>query len=261
LPKRKNQIQPGRNDIVVAGDVGSKLIKTMDKPSWRYSWNIDSAYVIHDDEEVHDIGMAITTDPENVFFDRNKLILMPNVENAKIVPLCLGAESLDIRNKEVLGLGWGIQYNEYPDIGSTRNPILSSCMTSEASLDKWKFQNCDMQRMKKNKRGKCNKKDPPPSYQQNQDQECRDNFIKAKKLQDIDDLSKTIAGKVRKIDKMYIYDANGKKTTCYNPTKLKQSGWCYLKDFKEKYDANYKGEDAWGICSPSCRLKKVLVMV
>ena len=159
LPKGINQIEPGRNDIVVAG--GSKLIKTMDKPSWRYRWNIDHAYVIHDDSQVHDIGMAITSDPKNLFFDPEKLLLMDNVENAKIVPLCLGAESLDIRNKEVLGLGWGIQYNEYPDIGSTRNPILSSCMTSEASLDKWKFQNCDMRRMKKNKRGQCNKKDPP----------------------------------------------------------------------------------------------------
>ena len=234
----------------------------MDKPSWRYSWNIDRAYVIHDDKDVHDIGMAIISDPQNLFFDRTALSLMPNLENAKIVPLCLGAESVNIRNKEVLGLGWGIQYSEYPDIGSTRNPILSSCMTSEASPDKWKFQNCDMQRMKKNnKKGKCNKKDPPPSYQPGQNPKCAGHFHVAKNLKDIDNPSKTIAGKVRKIDKMYIYDANGEKTTCYNPKKLKQSGWCFLKDFKEKHDANYKGEDAWGICSPSCQLKKVLVML
>ena len=73
--------------------------------------------------------------------------------------------------------------------------------------------------------------------------------------------------KLKRTDKMYIVGGNivygndakldwDKKEVCYNPMKLSTHGWCYLKDFPEKYEDGNKWNHipGWGICSPSCAL-------
>ena len=67
--------------------------------------------------------------------------------------------------------GWGQVYNEIPEHSSPsehRHPIISSCMTSEASPHLWKYRNCDMQSLiKSGPFGNyldCEKRELPPSY-------------------------------------------------------------------------------------------------
>ena len=62
----------------------------------------------------------------------------------------------------------------------------------------------------------------------------------------------------RRNGKVVIVDREGKEV-CYNPVKLSEHGWCYLKDFPEKHEDEMKNKrdkwnkiPGWGICSEGC---------
>ena len=242
------------NDIVVMGG-SSRLRDMLDDPNYQYRWTIDSAYIMSADIHEHDIGIAELTD--SVFFDKNTLNNPSGLRNARIVPICLGALGTEIRNKRVEGVGWGIMYQEAP-VSIPRNPIFSSCMTSEASPHQWKFQNCDMRRMRRPQgkhKWECDKINPPPSYKNGQTLICADLFKVTENTNDKENPGYTHRRKINDVQKIYTVQTNDNKNVmeCVNPNLLSRFGWCYLKDFPERHEEqNYQGVEAWGICSPSC---------
>ena len=266
----KNQIT-NDNTIVVSGGSNSAL----DLDNKRiFEWDIFAAYIIENDNTKHDIGIAELM-PDKMFFDSTKLMIQStstHLKNAHIIPICLGALNLnkkvDMSNTEIKGVGWGLLYEEIPDPKKlwsdnpdAEDPVYSSCMTSQASPGSWRFQNCDMQKMKKQKNPPtgniwtCEKTKPPPEYKNDQEERCQNYFIKFGKLIDKIDPTKDLTEKrLNDIDLMYVEDEDGKKIeeTCYNPRKLLEHGWCFLKDYPEKYKRKWKGGVAWGICSNSC---------
>ena len=266
-----NQLRPLLNEITVYG--GSYKESEMKSANYKYTWIMDFAYIMGDFES-YDVGVA-GVDPNNrKFFDTEKLF--KDLKKSKIVPLCLGKESLDITNKAVKGAGWGVEYEEIPKI-KPRKPIFSSCMTSQASPDMWRFQNCDLDRLSVSPGSKnleCYKKRSPPDYKKGQSQKCEKIFNDAQNILDGHWIipykigqspSKTIKDKLSKVDKIYLsstldpnerFDDLKDPEVCYNPDLLSNNGWCYLKDFPEKWEAQSAGKswnrEAWGICSPAC---------
>ena len=221
---------------------------------YKYTWKMDFGYVMDNDDNTYDIGIAgIDPDNKNKFFDKENLF--QNWKTSKIVPLCLAKESTDITNKVVQGAGWGRVYEEQPKT-TPRNPVFSSCMTNQASPDMWRFQNCDLDRLPISlpfrDKIECIKNQDPPDYKTGQSQKCQKIFNDA-------------GSKALNIDKIYlsenldpdeVFDDLEDPEICYNPNLLSNHGWCYLKDFPEKWEANAVGKpwnrEAWGICSPSC---------
>ena len=247
--------------MVVSGGSNSK------GKLWKLKWNIFAAYIINNNVKKNDIGIAELM-PDKMFFDSTRLMKQRRLKNAPIVPICLGALNLnnevDMSNTEIKGVGWGVIYEEVPDAsdtGGTRDPVYSTCMTSQASPDSWRFQNCDMEKMKTVKISStdniwtCEKSKPPPEYNIDQSERCQNYFSRFERLIDKLEPTKNLAEeRLNDIDVMYVEDKDGKKIkeTCYNPKKLLERGWCYLKDYPEKYKRNWKGGVAWGICSNSC---------
>ena len=258
LSSDKNQIVSGKNEITVYGG-RFKDIKTI-SPFFRSKWMAGSAYLMSNDDFVDDIGVVELLNI-HIIFDEKALKNDWDLHHgwdllhARIVPICLGASEFNIRHRDVRGLGWGKMYAESPDVvGQPRNPIYSSCMTNQASPDQWKFQNCDMKRMNAGIRWECDKTHPPPSYEDGQYDDCMKLFEKVKMLEDKKNPGKTIGERINKVDKIYEEYDNKKSLECINPDLLTNSGWCYLKDFPEKYEQpNWDPDrEAWGICSPSC---------
>ena len=193
--------------------------------------------------------------------------LLKNSRNAKIIPICLGTLNLDKKIKDktlIRQLGWGIKYEESPlkeDTAEQRDPIYSSCMTSQAGPEQWRFQNCDMKRMKKmgingKDTWKCDKINPPPDYQRvkGRTKRCRDYFDVANNIEDkLNDNKPLSETWLKDIDFILVEDKNGIPEKCYNEKILLTQGWCYLKDYKEKDLRQSKGLPAWGTCSSSCK--------
>ena len=250
-------------------DKWSELMK-----STEYTWEMDFAYVM----DISDIGIAgLEANNKKKFFNKKELLNTNTLRSSKIVPLCLGKEGLerDITPEYVIkGAGWGTTYEEAPPPSASgqRKPIFSSCMTSQTSPDMWRFQNCDLDRLDPN--FECIKKKDPPDYKKGQKKKCEKIFKQAKKIKDKDPLFKTIKEKLSKVDKIYLSDKLNKHKiiddeddpeVCYNPKKLSTNGWCYLKDFPEKWEAQARGEtwtrEAWGICSPGCDTTLLQVLI
>ena len=260
-----NQLRPLLNEITVYG--GSYKESEMMSANYQYSWIMDFAYIMGD-FETYDVGIAGINPHNKKFFKTEEVF--KDLKKSKIVPLCLGKESLDITNKDVKGAGWGVEYIEIPEV-KPRKPMYSSCMTSQASPDMWRFQNCDPGRLVPNLPGsknlECFKKIDPPDYKSGQKQKCEKIFNDAQNVKDEQTPSNTIKDKVAKIDKIYLsstldpnerFDDLKDPEICYNPELLSNNGWCYLKDFPEKWEAKSDpfakpwNREAWGICSPSC---------
>ena len=293
LNKGQNQIQYDENTIVVAG--GHKSAATLDNPTWKLRWDIDFAYIIDQPRTLkHDLGILeldatkYSSYNQKRFFKHDDLIIDGRLKHAKIVPICLGA--LDLRKKftsdtEVIQLGWGDMYQESPsmeDNEGIRDPTYSSCMTSKAShheIYDWRFQNCDMKRMKKRQRGRskkdiweCEKTLAPPDYEKEQDKKCENYFDIANNIDDDLEPETSISEtRMKNIDFIYVENCQGEKEKCFNPDLLSEFGWCYLNDFKEKKERKrsmdgtkvvekWQAGEAWGICSPSCRYMKVSKM-
>ena len=177
-------------------------------------------------------------------------------------------------------VGWGRKYEESPEGSPKRNPILSSCMTNEASPIQWKFQNCDMEALKKRgssmkEHWECEKIKPPPGYEnQKHHQRCNGYFRKAENarrswqqaifLSNGSRLKQNnpdhLFSMLDKRHKLYIVDKRGKALeTCYNPKLLSQNGWCKLKHQGSQAERKRLPwgvpQFDWGICSSSCDSK------
>lgn len=260
----KSQVVDGSNIIYAfGGSRSTKVLLSATDSNNPFKWKVTKAYIMEGSSEdkwdKYDIGMAII--PENLgsdkrFFDKNALMERTKLGKAKIVPICLAALNTDFKDKTIRGVGWGSQYEESPDKindKSNRDPIISSCMTNQAGPQEWKFQNCDMQEIKKQS-WECDTTHHPPGYNTPAySKKCDDYFITFGQHEDplqrpdLPNYPKFLEERLKKVDKMYIIDEGGEEETCYLPRLLSETGWCKL-----EYQANNK-EVAWGICSPSCR--------
>ena len=267
LESSENQIQPGKNTIVVAG--GDDSAKYLDVDDLTHlKWDINAAYIMDDNMLKYDVGIVELKESEE-FFNPARLRINTDLVNSRFVPICLGtsklSEKVDMINTEIKGVGWGIQYEEKPsasDSGGKRDPIYSSCMTNEVSPYSWRFQNCDMKRMKTLVSNKniwtCEKLKPPPEYKKDQQKECQD-YFKDFKQTNMYGKGPTIRLSDEVLDDIDVINIDSRPIpkTCYNPDKLSQNGWCYLKD----YPGKTKGKGpAWGTCSSSCDSKLMEVI-
>ena len=272
LESSENQIQPGKNTIVVAG--GSKSREYLDALKHIFirtlKWDINAAYIMDDNMLKYDVGIVELKESEE-FFNPARLKINTELDYSIFVPICLGtsklSEKVDMINTEIKGVGWGIQYEEKPsasDSGGKRDPIYSSCMTNEVSPYSWRFQNCDMKRMKTLVSNKniwtCEKLKPPPEYEKDPEgwQKCQDYFRKFKQTNKYGK-GPTIRLSDEVLDDIDVINIDSRPIpkTCYNPDKLSQNGWCYLKD----YPGKTKGKGpAWGTCSSSCDSKLMEVI-
>ena len=232
-------------------------------------WNIDKAYIKDYDIEKHDIGILELDIKYKKFFDPDMLLYFHNVFgrfiNAEIIPICLGALNLKMKlssKTEIKQLGWGIIYEEVPKAENqfVRDPIYSSCMTSQASPPTWRFQNCNMDHLKSNG-WSCEKVRPPPDYKNDEERICKEYFTLAKKVKDVFDIEKIKTLEETRLKNVDLIWVNRKdyitgmltQEKCYNPALLSTFGWCYLADYEELHkQTNWPGPHAWGICSPSC---------
>ena len=114
--KTKNQIQPGLNDISVA--IGKTDVDLLDIFKKFKTWKFEEAFIMDDDRRRHDIGILIL--PEfQYFFDKVRLKFHEMARRTSdIVPICLGQEGINIKDLDIIGVGWGIQYEESPDRNS-----------------------------------------------------------------------------------------------------------------------------------------------
>ena len=231
--KVKNQIDKRSNKITLYAGDKSKSNMMKDQ---RYQWEIEEAFIMNESErpgfDEIDIGMAVIA-PDKRLFDRLLLKQKVELNKAKRIPACLAAKNHDAKAKTLLGAGWGADYDQEPSI----NPLYSSCMSSEAGPEDWRFQNCEIRGSK----NICNKNTPPPGY----DKVTCDKYF---------DKALSIVGRgIADIDVMYITkEKDGAQTTehtCYQPKLFSEHGWCLL-EWRNKLLGN-----PWGICSPSCSTK------
>ena len=186
IPENENQIQLDivsgiMNKVTIHGGRMNQSSDNWFNPdeSGHYQWEVSAAYVmpIHQNLvfEYEDIGIALINDlhPNNrFFFDKDALYsdfkfgTKQQVRDARVIPLCLASENSEITGKTLTGAGWGKEYNEQ-ELKDPRDPDYSSCMTSEKSLREYRFQNCDMKKIKDNN-FECRTDKPPP-----RDKKCK----------------------------------------------------------------------------------------
>ena len=223
-----------------------------------YRWEVSEAHVMpiwHDNEfRYEDIGIALINDlsPNNkLFFDKDALYsdfkfgTKQQVRDARVIPLCLASEGSHLVGRTLTGAGWGSEYNEVEE-KTPRDPTYSSCMTSEKSFREYRFQNCDMKKIKDNA-FECRTDKPPP-----RDKKCKQYIKKAfKKIREnIRNLILEPIDIVRLLtrDVFYFEEKNGDVVKCVRLdwTHQKYHGWCELPKLP------LEDTIPWGICSPSC---------
>ena len=265
-PYDKNQITPGFNQIIIYGghtDYKESQSDRNVKNTFRipYVYIMDGAIDSSTDKwkGKHDIGMLITEIP---LFDKKKLKELKestSLDRPPILPICLAAKASNLNNEKIMGVGWGLTYEESPSSDFTKEPFYSTCMTNEVGPDKWVFEHCDIQFLKNNNWA-CEKKKYPNLIKKNRDL-CKKLFDEARKIYDNSKIEF-----MDKVDKIHLYkqedpDApiQNKKNpflTCYNEKHFLDEGWC-----KVHGDSTHSNSEAWGFCSPSCKenLMKVLI--
>ena len=259
--KSRNEISSDNEIRIYAGDERRfQMINGMN-----YEWKVKEAYVMEGSSEKLwdkiDVGIALIRDglpTAERLFDRLSLEVTSKLRVAIRVPVCLAAMNYDVKTKTLLGAGWGYEYEQSQ---STR-PIYSTCMSSQAGPETWRFQNCKIggsYAIGDVKGDVCNKIQPPPEYDKDK---CEKYFDQAGLNEEKEDRPNSpnplkLTAKVADIDVMYIDKGKEKSKdieyTCYQPKNFKEHGWCYL----EKRDFISLSPKPWGICSPSCKYVRV----
>ena len=250
---RRNQITPGYNDITIYG--GDKNLDKLKNPknaknkfstTYAFIKNGPSSSPPYQIDAKDDIGLLVS---DKVLFDKNKLLNLHFLERPPIVPICLAAENADFNNEKVLGVGWGLVYKESPTRTNNQNPYFSSCMTNEVGPEKWGFEHCDMDWIKKKIKANkvlrkdswsCDKKNYPDDVEKDISR-CKDYFLEARRVLDESQIKA-----MELVDKIHIYkqqDLNTPILTCYKEKYFIENGWCELK----------RTSAGWGFCSPSCK--------
>ena len=236
-----------------------------------YRWQVSHAYIMQNPHLPDtDIGIASIAEslPENLkLFDQGALLLdfrsrrRNQIKTSRIIPICLAKEKSDLSGKTLKGAAWGLEYEELRE-NNPRNPEYSSCMTSELSLREYRFQNCDMQKIKAND-WECRTDQAPNGYPV---AECEDYFNEA--LWADYKIKQRFAISQKKLDKLYRRDIMYVKNsttddpiTCIRVTgelepnwRNWRHGWCELPG---STSTNFK----WGICSPSCSIQLMKVIL
>ena len=163
----KNQITPGYNEIKIYGGL-MNFDDLQSDNNRKNTFTISFAYIMDgaldndgDSDEWNgkdDIGVLIT---ENPMFNKKQLEETNPTDRPPILPICLAAKNSDLNNEKIMGVGWGLIYDESPESDSTEDPYYSSCMTNEAGPDEWIFNHCDMQFIKNNN-WSCEKRNIQP---------------------------------------------------------------------------------------------------
>ena len=251
LTSSKNQIVQGKNEIDIYG--GGKSLYTMIQPVYKYHWKAEEAYIMGGSSvnEFDKFDMGIIKIPDvRPFFDKKALKEINVVNLADIIPVCLAALNYELERETLIGLGWGSQYDESPgESYGNRLSIYSSCMTSEAGPQEWRFKNCDMKEIERNG-WECEKQKPPPSYKTGESLKCKRYFWEA-------NVHKTPlkTQEMKDIEIMHITGGTMAKEICYNPKLLRERGWCKLAH------QEYENVVSWGICSSSCDSKYMKVSI
>ena len=183
-PYDQNQITPEFNDIRIYG--GHMSIDGLESdPNWDEIFDVQYAYILDDSINLsiqgwvpkYDIGMLIT---ELNLFDMEKLKETGPNERPPILPICLSAKNTNFNDEKIMGVGWGLIYEESPRNDPTKNPYYSSCMTNELGPTKWIFEHCDMQFIKNNNWA-CEKKKYPDTIKNDRDL-CKRVFDEVRKI-------------------------------------------------------------------------------
>ena len=239
----KNQIRKGFNQIVVyGGDMDRE--KMMDSDDPKYSFDIEKAFAknrLPNDrwDGKSDIGILVS---ERALFDRAAFNTAKSFDKPFIVPICLAAKGATFVGNKIRGVGWGTRYYEKP--GKPKKPYISSCMTNEAGPERWRFYNCDMQKIIDNNYS-CEKQSLPPNIDEIDKEKFKEWFGKARQK-----LNQSQIQFMDKVDKIHIYSAtepNKPMHIYYNVGQFTKNGWCTV----HNKDTN-KDPEAWGFCSPSC---------
>ena len=116
-PHMDNQVKEGQNYIFVLG--GSKRQSILDQEDAPNTWKITAAYImkdsapftaksnVHSQAGKYDIG--ILKSGLKPFFDKHKLTTKTGLGKAKVIPICLPAEKLELKEKVITRVGWGIK--------------------------------------------------------------------------------------------------------------------------------------------------------
>ena len=216
----KNQIRKGYNEIVVyGGDMDRE--KMMDSDDPKYSFDIEKAFAknrLPNDrwDGKSDIGILVSN---RDLFDREALKTAKPFDKPFIVPICLAAKGATFVDEKIRGVGWGTRYYEKP--GKPKKPYVSSCMTNEAGPEKWRFYNCDMQKIVDNNYS-CEKQSLPPSIQEIDQEKCKKWFVKAREK-----LDQTQIQHMDKVHKIHVYsttEPNKLMHICYDIEQFTKNG-------------------------------------
>ena len=246
-PYHTNQITSGFNEINVYGGYMS-IDKLESAENRKHSFIILYAFVKDVDvNNLHtgtafvksDIAILIS---DRAFFEKSKLIDTMPLERPPMLPICLAAKDSNFNNEKIMGVGWGLIYDESPGDDPSVDPIYSSCMTDEVGPKKWRFEHCDIQQLKKNN-WSCEKTRYPDEVEKLRSM-CKNVFEEVKRLHEGIEI-----GNIDRLDKIHIYenDRNQPIYICYNEKNLSEKGWCMVNGVDP-----LKNPGAWGFCSPSC---------
>ena len=262
-PYDQNQITPGFNDIRIYGGHMSLDGLQNDVESLKDIFDVTYAYILDGSIDLskteawatkYDIGMLIT---DINLFDKEKLKETDPNARPPMLPICLSAKGTNFNDEKIMGVGWGLIYEESPRNDPTKDPYYSSCMTNELGPTKWIFEHCDMQFIKNNNWA-CEKKKYPDAIK-NDRALCKRLFDKARKI-----YGQTQIEIMDYVDKIHIYLQDDPDTPikndrnpdliCYNEKHFQEIGWCKV----HGYAAH---SEAWGFCSPSCDEKLIKVFI
>ena len=249
----QNQVSIFNEITLYGGDMDrEKLIYRKNLRKLEKGFKIKKA-IIYDTpkEDWADMGILFT---KKLLFNHKKLLKLSGERKPLILPICLPSKDLNLADKSMHGVGWGLIYHESP-VRDQRNPnpVYSSCMTNEIGNKDWRFQACNMVKIKNNN-WSCEKKElPPMNVRMSRIEriaywyECQKLFGQARKFFQQSDRSKIDF--MNKVDKIIVSheDDPSKKTVCYSEKLLKEKGWCEV----HHADLN-TNPNAWGFCSPSC---------
>ena len=261
LQGNTNQIRPRSNEIYIYGGRRFQSFSDTSRPNpqefGKYRWKAYKAYAMPLKNGwfyPEDIGIIIIPGP-HLFFDRTELSNKNTLRRAKIVPICLGRENVNLDGLILTGAGWGRQYVEFPEVESPndpRDPLYSSCMASEQSLKESRFRHCDMRSLKDSQGYKCRTKERPTGMQE--DARCEEywamahnsgwNYLESLSVP-IPDREKMLKNSIVKVRDIY-----GGEIVCIEANYEDfDYGWCPLIPLPEEEE---KGIQPWGVCSPSC---------